>query len=113
MTAEFATAEHTHAHEDVCTSACPASPWFEPVPPTTDSVLDMIQTGELPDLVREEEFSIAYLAGKVDSLEKKIDALTEQQSGIAGMLATIVEQVEPTLAKLTEHPMLKMFLGGK
>lgn len=46
-------------------------------------------------------------------LAGKIDALTEKQSEIAGMLATVVEQVGPTLDKISDHPMLKMFLGGK
>lgn len=94
MTLEIATAEHTHAHEDVCTSACPASPWFEPVPPA-------------------EEMTIAFLAGKVDALAEQVKLLTAQQENIATMLATVVDQVGPTLDKLTDHPMLKMFLGGK
>lgn len=87
---------HIHDYEDVCTSACPASPYY---------------TGELPDNV--EEFSLAVLAGKVDALTEQVKLLSAQQEGIAGMLATVVEQVGPTLDQISSNPMFKMMFGGK
>lgn len=96
MTLEIAHASHTHSDEDVCTSACPASPWFEPVPPNEEAPI-----------------TIAFLAGKVDALTAQVELLIAQQEGIAGMLATVVEQVGPTLDQLSSHPMFKMIFGGK
>lgn len=58
-------------------------------------------------------YTLHLLAGKVEALCEKVDTLTAEQSNIATMLATVVETVGPTLDKLTDHPMLKMFLGGK
>lgn len=86
---------HTHDYTEVCTSACPASPWYDPTAPSED------------------ELTIAFLAGKVEALRAEVAALTEKQSEIAEMLSTVVEQVGPTLDQLSSHPMFKMIFGGK
>lgn len=75
--------------------------------------LESFTTGELPDLVREEEYSIAFLAGKVDALSEKVEALTAKQAEIATMLAAVLEQVGPLIDQLSSHPMFKMIFGGK
>lgn len=56
---------------------------------------------------------LVFLAGKVDALRAEVEALTEKQTEIAGMLSTVVEQVGPTLDQLSSHPMFKMIFGGK
>ena len=66
---------------------------------------------EFPDVLS--EIPAVSTDDLIQNLIQQVEALTLQQENIAGMLATVVEQVGPTLDKLTDHPMLKMFLGGK
>lgn len=66
---------------------------------------------DMPENV--ETFTLAVLAGKVDALTQQVELLTAQQEGIAAMLATVVEQVGPTLDQISSNPMFKMMFGGK
>lgn len=49
----------------------------------------------------------------IENLTRQVEALTKQQESIAAMLATVVEQVGPTLDKISDNPMFKMMFGGK
>ncbi len=97
---------HTHDYEETCTPACPASPWFaegfsDPAP----ELITMPDWSEMPTV----ETTEALLT----RLTTQVEALTKQQEAIAVMLATVVDQVGPTLDSIQGNPMFKMMFGGK